>query len=274
MSNVLAIAKDDSIFLASSLIRDPIDDIQSPFLERIDGNIGKPGIAMMIPPQNPMIKTLGTDTWSLVNHNDFLGELEDNFGKSSLHLSFTGYELPVSLGQHGQRDWQGLIVETLVKIYDRDSWIADLDVLDALKHQNLAKLDDAQCQHSVAEKGIFTKLDGNPTSIDCGEELLDRNSGSCVVRAQKNWLGRLGATALSIQLGNPTIVLPEVPCWTCAAALAKSKTSSLTEDPSKVTGARVRESNAENDSRSEEWDQVSSDEGESKETELGPVFIC
>jgi hypothetical protein len=61
--------------------------------------------------------------------------------------------------------------------------------------------------------------------ISCWDELLTEPlDGNCtIVRASGNWLARLAATAISVQLGRDTAVLPKDVCWTCVKKYIESK---------------------------------------------------
>ncbi|KAL4725715.1 hypothetical protein ACLX1H_007866 [Fusarium chlamydosporum] len=58
---------------------------------------------------------------------------------------------------------------------------------------------------------------GNPgfTMVDNWDEILDAPANASIVRSKGNWLGRLAAMSLCLQLGRPNIVLPNRFCWEC-----------------------------------------------------------
>ena len=241
MDEVLALSAGNSIYVSQHLLCDPTEDYQPNEVQRIEGNIGKPGLSLLIPPKNPMIKSLTGETWNLINHSDFDGKFEDNFETTSLHLSFTEYEFPIILGTHGVYQREASFVESIVSIYDKGSWIADLDILAALKNEKLTRLavgrhiadstcrTDSSVDHRVLDNAMIPevgsrklKLKFQATSIDSWNELLDPPQNICVLRAHGNWIGRLSATVLSTQLDFNTFVVPlecEDICWECVETL-------------------------------------------------------
>ena len=59
-------------------------------IRRVLGNIGKPGMAFLIPPVDPMIREVKMADWSRIDRDEFDGDMRDCFESTSLHLSFTG----------------------------------------------------------------------------------------------------------------------------------------------------------------------------------------
>lgn len=134
LESVMAMALGDSIYLAGGLLCDPATCPPGQNeIKRIRGNIGKPGVAMLVPPTEPMHRTPGLENWYLVNHNDFDGRLDDAFKKTTVHLGFTEYAMPLHVGRHGSRDVEVYFQESVVSIHDGGEWVADLDILGALK---------------------------------------------------------------------------------------------------------------------------------------------
>lgn len=89
LGDVIAMAVDDSLYITSSLLCEPLKR-PSTTIKRIHGNLGRAGIAMMIPPESPKIRASDVENWKIINHYDFDGKQEDCFESISLHLSFTG----------------------------------------------------------------------------------------------------------------------------------------------------------------------------------------
>lgn len=121
MDQVMALSAGNSIYLSQHLLSDPSEDYSPCEIRRIEGNTGKLGLALLIPPTSPMIKNLGSETWNLINHVDFDGKLEDSFDTTSLHMSFTAYEFPVDIGVHGVYRREAYFIETVVSICDKQS---------------------------------------------------------------------------------------------------------------------------------------------------------
>ena len=115
--------------MAATLLCDP-SEVTEPFeIRRVLGNVGRAGITMLIPPQSPCVRESKLESWNLINHADFDGTLEDCFKNTTLHLSFTGEEIPISKGTYGGQDTEVFLLESLVSVYDQGQWIADLNVL-------------------------------------------------------------------------------------------------------------------------------------------------
>ncbi|KAK5662482.1 hypothetical protein OQA88_8393 [Cercophora sp. LCS_1] len=263
LGDVMALSIGNSIYISRYLLSDPTEKFRANEVRRIEGNIGKPGLAFMIPPKNPMVKTLANDTWNVITHATFDGKLENNFDATSLHLSFTDYVLPVDLGTHGFQDREAFFVESLVSIHDRGTWIADLDVMAAIRSEllSIVEIDFRKahgdrfsvgqtaarvgagsstlptCEYQEKKKrpqvtreqnqALHTGFGFPTTSVDCWNELLDPSLQTSVIRVHGNWLGRLGAAVLSVQLGFKTYVLPlecEDACRHCVGALMKHGT--------------------------------------------------
>ncbi|KAH8747402.1 hypothetical protein F5882DRAFT_311969, partial [Hyaloscypha sp. PMI_1271] len=201
-------------------------------IRRIFGNLGRPGIVMLVPPQAPRIQAIDPSLWRLVNHSPFSDKAEDCFSNTSLHLSFTEYEVPLNVSI-GAVDAEITMLESLVSVYDQRNWVADLDILGSLSKPEFRRFQTPRCTHdpatdiiqkqSVASQ-IGTLTGQNLVSVDNWHELFDppdslgeMNVG--VFRASGNWQARLAATSISIQLGHKTIVLPSVPlCTLCGAS--------------------------------------------------------
>ena len=130
---IIAMCNANSIFVASELLLDPTAEVPPVPVERMTGNIGKPGLAFLITPPNPKIGQVDFKSWNVIDHKAFDGSHTDSFTSTSLHLSFTGFELPLDLGQRGIREVPALFIETAVSDYDRSQWIADLDIMKSCK---------------------------------------------------------------------------------------------------------------------------------------------
>jgi hypothetical protein len=114
--------------------------------------------------------------------------------------------------EYGAWDAEAYVLETVVSVYDRGSWVGDLNILGALKSKIFFRLlPSDSCGHAPQASPTVRAV-----SIDHWDELLqtpDEQSG--IVRANGNWLSRFAATALSIQSSNITAVLSDRLCWKC-----------------------------------------------------------
>lgn len=227
LDQVIAISARNSIYVAMPLICDPFETIQPSEVRHITGNIGKPGLTLMIPPIKPKVINANMGEWKLVNHAPFDGRMEDAFQHTSLHLSFTKYQLPVTAVEHGYQAVEANFVETLTSVFDGDRWIADLDVLQALVTPTIRRvsLNMVPCRHKCRRKKPRFLL----TSIDSWAEFMDRPPNACLIRASGNWTARLSAVVLNaqqIEEGFKTIVLEDKKsfCWECIEDLMDSET--------------------------------------------------
>ncbi|KAK5631958.1 hypothetical protein RRF57_007672 [Xylaria bambusicola] len=213
LQDVMAMASGDSIYISAALLCDPSEVPKGYEIRRIRGSIGKPGMVMLIPPQQPMVRKM--EEWRLVNHRPFDGRLENSFQATSLHLRFTDYQLPIHIGIHGVRGSEIYFLESCVSVHDKGTWVADLDVLKRLSgdliKRHACTSSQQSCSHSSQSLSKIEAL----TSIDDWDEILDPPDGIGIIRARHNWLARLATAVLSSQLGHKTIVLPNEFCWDC-----------------------------------------------------------
>lgn len=214
LQNVFAVSVGNSIYAPMSLFSDPYEVCEELELMRIVGNVGKPGLTMMIPPSHPQIIRPEYDRWQVINHEPFDSTCQDYFGKTSLHLSFSGYEQPLaSAVKHGAQDAEAQYLETLVSVYEGKRWVADLDILTALNSPRVKRLGmPDNCDH---DKKAFTTP--RWISVDCWDELIDMVQEVSIVRAHGNFLARLSAVTVAIQIGHTRcLVLPVgAECYEC-----------------------------------------------------------
>ncbi|KAH8878796.1 hypothetical protein GQ53DRAFT_620810, partial [Thozetella sp. PMI_491] len=214
LTNVFAVSSGNSIYAVSPLLTDPYDDCRKFELTHLIGNIGRAGVAMMIPPTNPRIFKPGLETWNLINHSRFDRTCEDYFSKTSMHLSFTGYEQPVASAiSLGAQDLEACYMEALVSVYDGSKWVADLDVMTGLTSSKIDRLTwispQRRCSHNVTEPPSWV-------SIDSWDELVEMTAGCNIVRAHGNSLARLAAAVVSVQKDVEACYLaPAEVCYAC-----------------------------------------------------------
>src|SRR5258706_7397956 len=86
LSHVMAMSSGDSIFVAAQLLVDPVESqcLKPSLVCRIQGNIGKPGVVVLIPPPELQVKPRDSTDWKVINHSPFDGNLIDSFQGTSL----------------------------------------------------------------------------------------------------------------------------------------------------------------------------------------------
>lgn len=85
-SETLALCHASSIFVVSCLLSDPLDVGSDIPVERITGNISKPGLAFLLAPVNPKVRKLCLASWHMIAHEPFDGSPSEGFDGASFHL--------------------------------------------------------------------------------------------------------------------------------------------------------------------------------------------
>jgi len=225
--DVIAVSSGNSLYVSETLLNDPTsiyDEIRC-----LVGNVGKPGMALLLSPGDPIVKTNNAEVWEMINHEEFDGYWEDNFRSTSLHLKLTGYELPINVGQHGSRYQEVLYAETIVSAHSRGQWVADINVLSLYPigpsrdwwgptwlEQRLLPV---SCHHDDISKNDHSEF-GLLTSIDNWPELLDRPPNTSIIRAKGNWDARLALTAVMRMKEEDVFIASGDVCWACVKAAA------------------------------------------------------
>ena len=172
LNRVMAVSAGDSIYVAAPVLCDSAVRTKPHEVRRVIGNVGRPGLAFLIPPSSPRIKQLDLHTYRVINHKPYDGKLEDCFQSTSLHLSFSGYELVLDVGNHGAKSVEAVFLETTISAHDRGEWVADIDTLSTLSSPNLhhASTNLGECTHRRSSQSTLPQFP--LTSIDRWEELL------------------------------------------------------------------------------------------------------
>lgn len=225
-ADVMAISTGSSLYIAGPLLCDPFEEPGGTEIRRVVGNIGRPGISLLIPPPRPKMKEATLENWRQINHRQYNGTAEDCFSRTSIHLSFTEYQMPLKLNNEDTHmiDRPVNLVETLVQVFDRGEWIADLNVIGALESGIIRATCAKNCSiyGSIGNNAFTKEVQGRlayPIAIDSWDELLDPpRNGIIIARAQGNWLARLGLTTVCKDLSFKPVVLPRDVCWSCLIA--------------------------------------------------------
>lgn len=214
---VIALASTNSIYVIGELLADPADT-GTMAIRRVVGNVGKPGISLLVlPQQSPRVRELGFDM-RVVPHEPYDFSHQDCFKDTSLVLSFTEWTRPLHQESRGNFDEDIHFVESFISVHDRGQWVADIDASGLQECDTISE--DCLCDENFEYKPDLT-------AIDCWEELLDAPDNIAVMRARGNWISRLAAVAIRAQLGNAeeTLLLrPESQrCLHCLDAMAACK---------------------------------------------------
>ena len=188
LESVMAVSSRNSIFIAGALLSDPAKVVKGPDIRRVVGNVGKPGITLLVSPQNPLVKPPSRD-FRVITHADYDYKRLDSFSGTSLHLSFTKWMFPLSDGEYGLIDQDIFLAEAVVSVRDSGRWIADIDVVGARPENYVCSI-ACQCNN---RNESFSKA---YISIDTWEELLDPPLAVGIFRAHGNWAARLAAICI------------------------------------------------------------------------------
>jgi hypothetical protein len=210
LEGVMAMSAGNSIFVAEALLSDPGIDLPVWAIKRIVGNIGRPGVSLLVVPSSQLRVRAASNDFTAVTHADYDYQRENNFEATSLHLSFTGWKMPLVTGDQGFIDEDVHFLEAVISVRERGAWIADIDVLGTLSTIGRNKPYKACCTHPP-----LTKVFGELISIDSWDELLDLPRGVPIVRSRDNWVGRLAAACVARRKFSPAGVFILGPEWSC-----------------------------------------------------------
>jgi hypothetical protein len=171
-----------------------------------------------------------------INHDRFDGTMEDHFDQTSLHLSFTAYEIPLVTEEASVHliDRDAALVEALISVYEGGTWVAEVDILKALRASTrwatpkfkegdagdgrLPSHKSSKCRAMTYQESLQDNQHLAATSVVNWDELIEKPGlGNIAVLAHKNWLARLAALAICSQKGLHPVILGEGVCWTCCA---------------------------------------------------------
>lgn len=216
LERAFALAFEESIYFSMKLTCDPWD-LPNPYeVKRVTGNVGKSGLTLLIPPETPMILDRNETSWRLMTTAQFNGKPENHFSKTSMHFSFTEYNVPlVQSGDVQEQDSQVSLLESVVSVYDSGRWIGDVDVLECLGSTLFVRKEDRGCDG----KHEHCNFEG-VASAESWDDVLDPPPGDCVIRAHGSWVARLATVTVFIEAqvagGEESIaVFPNGACWGC-----------------------------------------------------------
>ncbi|KAH8881978.1 hypothetical protein GQ53DRAFT_847897 [Thozetella sp. PMI_491] len=212
LSGVIALSAGDSIFVSASMISDPANGfkVEKPLVQRVFGNLGRPALSFLVPPTDPKLRGYNPADWHLINHAPFDGLFQDSFCGTSLHLSYTDFEMPIDVGLRGLRDAQAVLLESIISVDHRGRHLGDLDIMSIFDNVTII----SKCDHK-AEDNPVDNATASIVSLDCWEEFFDAPAVAGIFRARGNWQARLAAAAASVQTGRRTLLLPSYACLEC-----------------------------------------------------------
>ena len=202
LDQVIALSSGNSLFISTRLLSDPTIKFPHFAVTRIVGNVGRPGISLLIPPAaSPLVRALSS-SFRAVSYAPFDGKREDNFKGTSLHLTFTTHEFPVDYGVSGIIDHQVFLVESVMSVYDAGEWVADLDVLKIFngEYEHCLPVPRSRAKKACAHpEDLYKSILENFAVIDSWEEVLDTPPAVGLIRAHKNWSARLATSVILSQ---------------------------------------------------------------------------
>jgi hypothetical protein len=212
LNNVIATASGDSLFICNALLCDPFETPNEHEVARTLGNIGKPGLAMLIAPEFPLSRDTSIDDWKFITNASFRGEAFDAFKATSMHLSFSGYKAPLLSSRQGSQDVDAYLIEAVLSVYSGSKWIGDVNVLKTVEStETFVRMDQLEgCGHDKAYDDSFHFI-----TFDSWDEVLEETEDVAVARSHQNWQARLALTCIAAQRGNTVLVLPNAVCWKC-----------------------------------------------------------
>jgi len=232
---VMAMSVGNGLYISDCLLKDPVRHTYHDGIRRAVGNIGRPGISMLYSPADVQIRPQKLDSWMLIDLKPFKGELVDSFSSTSIHLSFTGYEVPISVNPGGERDIEATLIETAVSVLDRGQWVADIDILGGRRSDEPKSAGCIFSWKNPTSLGYFprpqrTDLIDRLTECDHGDtlpedfpflrignwdEVLSDLEEPTIVTTHQNLFARLAVAAVCMQKDRRTFILPKDSCMKC-----------------------------------------------------------
>ena len=213
LEDVIAVSSSNNIYASEVLFCDPSESPPPYAFRHVIGNIGRPGLVLLLSSRNTAVREPDFGTWEMVNQAPFDGNFEKNFASTSLHLSLTGYEQSVNLNDHGDRDSVVDFAEAVVSAHDRGLWHADLDLL-RLTTRTWSRTSPEDCPHHGEDRADYSPI-ADLTSIDSWYEALDPPRTPAVVRSQSNWIARLALVSIPWPEKQELVIISDTPCCAC-----------------------------------------------------------
>ena len=123
-----------------------------------------------------------SNDYRIVPRAPYNGKREDNFRATTLHLSFTDWRLPLQTSVRRVIDEAVSLAESVVSVYNRGKWVADLDIL-GVKWEPVVKIVPG-CRCSDEERARSASLPW--TSVDSWDDSLDLPESTAIFRGNGN----------------------------------------------------------------------------------------
>ena len=223
LSEAFAMSSGNSLYVAGSLLCDPHQQPGRSELHRVVGNIGRAGITFLISPPEVKQREPNPEKWMAINHGRFDGKLADHFQQTSVHLSFTQYEISLITEDNPRHiiDRAVVLVETLVSVYDKGAWVAEIDILRTFRSDIRrvgGLVTEPHDNKDTYEEALRKYPQLAATAIENWDELIEApNTGAIAVQAHGNWLARLATMAVCAKHEFLPVILAHETCWACCA---------------------------------------------------------
>ncbi|CRK44052.1 hypothetical protein BN1723_005969 [Verticillium longisporum] len=155
-------------------------------IERVFGNLGRSEVTFLLPPSQPMLEKCDLRSWRFINHDSFDGKFIDSLTNTSLHLSFTNYEMPLNVGPRALCDTLAVLVESLVSIMTGANISVIWTYLSMFANKRLEIVWCEHCQSEASDEMTQFKGQSEVISIDSWAELFDFPMRASIVRAYGN----------------------------------------------------------------------------------------
>lgn len=201
LTDVFALSCGNSLYVAQCVLSDPATAsavAKGSTIVRILGNLGLPGLSLIVSAQNLMIRDM-SDDYRVTEHAPYDARRQDCFGGVSLHLSLTDWKLPASMDAVGFIDQDVMLREAVVSVHGGSKWIGDIDIMASVRTFARTVITAPECWCGLGPGTGTPVAAAEITSIDNFDELLDPPESMAVVRARGNWVGRLATASIAMQ---------------------------------------------------------------------------
>jgi hypothetical protein len=219
LKEVIAMSFRNSIFVVGTLLSDPHESVPAKNVRHIVGNVGFPGLNLMVIPPGPLkIRPAPNEVRKVSRQSSFEAERKNKFHSTSLHLSFTGQRFPLVLTDMDAIEQGIFFLQSVVSLWDNGKHLADLDILGIDKDKDYLTRITISCSCPVPQ---LLPKDKDIRCLDSWQDVMRPPRGMCILRAHGNWSVRLAAVSLLLQRQNAYmlgVLSSETLCWRCLEA--------------------------------------------------------